>query len=878
MKTIPNSNRVLLILALLGLLSSFVSYADVPLKVSPSLIALKPSSEQKYVLGPYLSYMEDVDGTYSLEQVKKLWQENDKLIQPNYDEVLNLGISESIFWLFVRLDFEDTSEGEVSQWFLELSNPMIKSSELFILNEGKILSHQIVGDSVEVEQKRIHRNFIFDVSNYNNSSVDLIFRIDSHSLISFPLTLWKPEALAMTNRTLEYWLGFYFGLMAVMAIYNFVIYFVIRDKSYLYYVAYILSVILLFLTLSGTCRQYIIGDISYWNERIPMLAGIIAMAFSLKFASAFVSLEKISRKLNRFVNAVVFLILIMGIVTIVKPFDILVPLVYFTGFYSGLLIFLIMYSRRQGSREAMILLVSFSVLIIFVFIYILSALGLAPITLVSQLGLYIGSAFHVIILSLGLANQINVERRKRYQALIRENQAVQNMRRLEERSLENALIDPLTSLPNRAALENFGKDFLQLGDGKKSSLVLALIHLESFQEINHTLGFRSSDLLLEKVASRLNRIAGEFSECITLRVSGGASYSVAKLGASSFVLLFRLNHEKQKYIHDIEHILALLNRPVPVHDMMIDVNARAGVSFSPEHSTNIFTLVRFAQAAVEAQSDNSSVVSVYTSLFSQQAARKLRLINDLRSAIKNNDLYLVFQPQLDIREHKIVSLETLIRWRHPEFGEVGPSEFVLLAEKTGLIDEMTEWVIHQAIESLLWLLEKGLKLRLAINISAKNLLQENFVKDLLAKLSSNNLNPNILTLEVTETSLMQNPEKAIRVLKELHKAGIFIAIDDFGSGYSSLAYIKQLPLSELKIDKSFVSQIDSTHSDRVITKSTIILAHEMGARVCAEGVESSSSLKILAQFDCDIAQGFHIAKPMTRENLLIWIDKSQFMT
>jgi len=158
------------------------------------------------------------------------------------------------------------------------------------------------------------------------------------------------------------------------------------------------------------------------------------------------------------------------------------------------------------------------------------------------------------------------------------------------------------------------------------------------------------------------------------------------------------------------------------------------------------------------------------------------------------------------------------------------------------------------------------------------LTEENFSKRLIAKLDACNLSPNVLTLEVTETSLMQNPEIDIRVLRELHEFGVFIAIDDFGSGYSSLAYIKQLPLSELKIDKSFISQIDSIHSDRVITKSTIILAHEMGARVCAEGVESASCLKILDQFECDLAQGFHIAKPLTKENLLVWIDESQFMT
>lgn len=876
MRVAPSTGNLSYLVVLMTLLFTVLSSADVPLRIS-ALANEQKLTEQGYLLGPYLSYLEDVEGVYTLEQVRSMWLESDKRIQPHYDDVLSLGLSESVYWLFVRLEFEDFAEGETGKWFLELANSLIKSSDLFLFHEDQLLVHQRVNDSPELHSQSNHRNFIFDVSNYNFKKIDLILRVDSHALITLPLTLWKAEALAKNNRTLEYWLGFYFGLMAVMALYNLAIYFVIRDRSYLYYVGYILSAIVFFLTISGMGRQYIPGDVSYWNERIPLISAVFAFAFILKFASAFVSLAKNSRAFNYGVNTLVGVLITIALLSIQYPFEVLIPLFFSTPFIAAVLFYIALFSRNKGSHEANILIVSFSVLLLSIFIFVLSISGLVPHSKVTDLSLYFGSAIQVVLLSLGLANQINIERRKRYQALIRENQAVQNMRNLEERSLEKAMLDPLTQLPNRAALEKLGKSFLQFKDGKRGALALAFVYLDSYQEINHTLGFRSSDLLLEKVANRLNRMAGEFADCMPLQISGTSSHFVTKLDGASFVLLFRLNQEKQKYVDDVEHMLALLNRPVAVHDMMLEVNARVGMSFAPEHSTNIFTLVRFAQAAVEANQEKSKLVTVYSSVVSQQAARKLKLINDLRTAIQNNHLFMVFQPQLDIREHKIVSLEALIRWQHPEFGVVGPNEFVALAEKTGLIDEMTEWVIEHALESLQWLLGKGLKLRLAINISAKNLLQEDFSTKLLKKLEARALSPNSLTLEVTETSLMQNPEIAIRVLRELHELGVVIAIDDFGSGYSSLAYIKQLPLSELKIDKSFISQIDSLHSDRVITKSTIILAHEMGARVCAEGVESASCLKILNQFECDLAQGFHIAKPLNREDLLVWIDESQFM-
>jgi EAL domain-containing protein (putative c-di-GMP-specific phosphodiesterase class I)/GGDEF domain-containing protein len=404
-----------------------------------------------------------------------------------------------------------------------------------------------------------------------------------------------------------------------------------------------------------------------------------------------------------------------------------------------------------------------------------------------------------------------------------------------------------------------------------------LIYLQGYQEINHTLGFRSSDLLLERVAKRINRLAADFEDCLAFKLQGDQNYYAIRVDSLSFAVFFTLKDNKEKYLKDIQHLLELLNRPIELHDMFLDIQARAGVAFAPEHSTNIFTLLRFAQAAVETKVDASITVALYSSMVSQLAARRLKLISGLRRAIHAGELSLVFQAQLDIRERKIVGIEALCRWQHPEYGNVEPSEFVLLAEKTGLIDDLSAWVITEALESLAWFYQRSLKLRLSINISAKNLSNQDFIKNLQSQIESYNLPMKAITLEITETSLMQDPENAIHILNEIHKKGIAVAIDDFGSGYSSLAYIKQLPISELKIDRSFVSQIDSFHSDRVITKSTIVMAHEMGARVCAEGVENASCLKILAQFDCDIAQGFHIAKPLSKEDFVVWMDESQLI-
>ncbi len=864
---VDNAAVLSLVFSLFSLFFSPVLFAEVSLELKPN--------QGSYSAGPYLSYIEDKDDLLELEQVQRLFEGDKKgrvggyEVKQHYEDILSLGLSRSTYWIYLPFELDDSFNGRPDTWLLEIKHPLLIQSDLYLLDQGEVFVHQ---SQEELGAHKQYRNLVFELEGLEPKKYALILRVQSHAMITMPISLWQASALASHNQLVEYWLGFFFGIMMVMAFYNAVVFLVTRDRSYVYYVGYIVFSTLFFLVFTGVGNAYLWGRSPWVNEYLPLASSLMAMAFSLKFAAAFVSLEKISKAHNRLVNISTILVSLAAVVTFYDPYLMLLPTAVLSPFFTLCLLYIGIFARLKGSSAANILLVSFSVLVVSVFVFILMLMGVIPADDFSDLSLFSGSVIQVLVLSLGLANQINVERRKRYQALISENQAVQNMRRVETKSMERAMLDPLTGLPNRAALERFSQEHLDFKQENRSPLVVSLIYLQGYHEINHTLGFRSSDLLIEKVAARLNRIAGEFVDCMPLRLPGGPVHYSAMLDSVSFIVLFRLREEKQKYVNDVEHLLALLNRPIAVHDMMLEINARAGLSFSPEHSTNIFTLIRFAQAAVESDQEQEQPVVLYSSVVSQQAARKLKLINDLRGAIQHDELSLVFQPQLDIRAHKIVSLEALVRWRHPEFGEVGPSEFVILAEQAGLIDELTDWVIHNALESLLWLLEKGLKLGLSINISAKNLSQEQFAQSLEAKMDSFGLAPEALTLELTETSLMQNRDIGIKVLNDLHEAGFVIAIDDFGAGYSSLSYIKQLPLSELKIDKSFVSHIDNVHSDRIITKSTIALAHEMGARVCAEGVESASCLKILDQFDCDVAQGFHIAKPLSKEDLIIWVE------
>lgn len=836
---------------------------------------------QKYILGPYIAYFEDVSGEMNEHQAYERFAHESEEIKLYYEDTFNLGLRDSAYWLKINFKMDFPEDEHKGKWFLELAYPLIKSIDAYFFSQGQLVDHQQASDSSKYLEENFYRHFIFKLkpallSSSSEQSVELLLRVESRALMMLPLILWEGEAFSEHNRLMEYWLGFYFGLMGMMGFYALVVSLNFNDRSYLYFVFYILFSVLFFLNFSGISNRFLAEQSAYWNARVPPVFGFMAMAFILKFSSSFVKLEKFSKRNNSLVNYFFIMMLLLSLASLYEPYDAIIHMSIFVALiFSGFIFYIAVYCYLRGSNSGKILLASFLILFLGIASFTLSLFTFASMSWVDEFGLYAGSALTSLFLSFGLLEQIKEERRQRFQALIRENHAVQNLRKLEEKAALSAMVDPLTALPNRAALERFSHEFLEAKERKVEPLALAFFQVQGYDQVNHSLGFRSGDLLIEKISARLNRAASEIKDSVAIRFSAQDKAHAVRMDSNTFIVLLRMSERKDKSINDVQHLIEILNRPVSVNDMKLEAKVRVGISFLPEHSTNLFTLARFAQAAVESQPGQSGKPVLYSSVIGKEVGRKLKLVSDLRIALQRDEFTLVFQPQLDIQHKQVVAIEALIRWSHPEFGELSPDEFIVLAEQAGLIDGLTYWVVDNALDSLTWLIERGIKLRLSINISARNLSQDNFHKILLKKLEQRALKPSTLTLELTETSLMNEPEMGVKILKEIHQSGITIAIDDYGAGYSSLSYIKELPISEIKIDKRFVKEVDSLHSDRVITKSTIALAHEMGARVCAEGVETAESLRILEQYECDLAQGFHIARPMKKEELLIWMGEYQ---
>lgn len=421
------------------------------------------------------------------------------------------------------------------------------------------------------------------------------------------------------------------------------------------------------------------------------------------------------------------------------------------------------------------------------------------------------------------------------------------------RALEHqAHHDPLTHLYNRHWLAR--EIDRQIHDSPDDTFSLLFIDLDRFKEINDTLGHRIGDELLVELSHRLqNRMAGQ--DCPTARL-GGDEFAVIVSGVRAVLIA--------------QEILQTLREPVALSGMHLEVGAGIGVARYPEDGHDAPSLMRCADIAMYHAKNSALGYSVYSPEIDTFSQDRLALMNDLRSAIRNDELVLFYQPKVNIASGCLVGHEALLRWLHPERGMIPPGSFIPQAEVTDLMHPLTLWVIEGAMHQ--WRLwdDAGNRLSIAINLSSRNLHDDALPDHIAMLLGTYGVDPACIEFEITESAVMDDPEMAMRILHRLRDLGVTLSIDDFGTGYSSLAYLRRLPVQKLKIDASFVMGMQSRREDRVIVESTIGLAHNLGLKVIAEGVEDAEAYRLLAELGCDEAQGYYLARPMPADLLQGW--------
>ncbi len=448
---------------------------------------------------------------------------------------------------------------------------------------------------------------------------------------------------------------------------------------------------------------------------------------------------------------------------------------------------------------------------------------------------------------------------------------VHRLTRLSQEQEQLSSLDPLTGLANRKALHWQVAEAIALHQDWETQrrsgrrLALVLLDLDRFKEVNDALGHHVGDRLLIEVGQRL-------------RAAVRRQDTVARLGGDEFAILMPELTDSEAAVALARGIREALSEPVRLSGLPLDVTSSIGIAMYPEHGSDCPTLLRHADVAMYDAKRRGDAIAVYTPEIDHSSTAQLGLLGDLRRALEQPDdgqIQFHYQPQVEISSGQVVGVEALLRWKHPERGYVNPEELIKTAERSAVMQLLTLRALEEVIAQLARWSDSGIALRAAVNVSMRDLQRPDFPDQLSKLLIRHGVRPGQLQLEITEGALMADPARVLSTLRRLDRLGVALSLDDFGTGYSSMRHLRQLPLSEVKIDRSFVLGMASNDDDAAIVRSIIDLAAALGLRVVAEGVEEERTRRRLAALGCDVAQGWFYARPMPADELVNWMARSR---
>jgi diguanylate cyclase (GGDEF)-like protein/PAS domain S-box-containing protein len=434
----------------------------------------------------------------------------------------------------------------------------------------------------------------------------------------------------------------------------------------------------------------------------------------------------------------------------------------------------------------------------------------------------------------------------------------EELRQHAELSEYQALHDALTGLPNRVLFQDRISQAVLTAEREGGRLGVLLLDLDRFKEINDTLGHAAGDEVLKVVGERLHA-------CLR------ASDTVARLGGDEFGLLLPKQNDPAETVHLLDKLSAAIEEPIDLDGLPLGIEGSIGVAFYPDHGLGVEELVKRADVAMYTAKQENRPYAFYEQAGDTHDPIRLSLVGELRKAIDEHHLVLHYQPKALLEDGSVRSVEALVRWMHPERGLIPPDQFIPQAQETGLMKPLTMYVLKEALRQAREWQDEGLELAVSVNLATRNLIDVAFPDDVAASLEEAGGDPKRLELEITESTMLDDPFRTKVVLDKLHDMGIRLSIDDFGTGYSSLAYLRQLPVDEIKIDRSFVLNMHNSEDDAVIVRSTIDLGRNLGLHVVAEGVETEEHWAQLTALGCELAQGYFLSRPVPPDELKVWL-------
>jgi len=804
----------------------------------------------------YLRFSPEVRLSASEALASRQWQ-------PLPESTPNFGYIQDQIWL----RFPVAADAGVD--LLEINYPQLDYIDFYLFENSRLVNSVHTGDRLPFSQRPVqHPHFLFPIPLSADAGYTVLLRIQTEGAMQAPMRLWDNRsyfAKAFVESQLH---ATYYGILIAVIGFNLFVFAVLREPVYLLYVLSTTGYLMLIGSLNGITYQLFWPDNPEVQNRAMAIIVPMAMSFTLMFSRAFLHLRQSSPGLDRLVLTVLGLNLAMAAANLVLDYNTGMRMSVALVIPSSLLLTVIgPIQWARGNRQAVYYTLAWGALTVGSAITGANKYGWIPNNFITAYGMEAGSALEAMLLSLALALRIYRERQDRLHAREAELRALEARRNAELRLMDQALHHPLTGLPNRSNFELQVNELIRKAPSQR--FAIAVIHLNNLYAVTKTLGHRNTDRILELASQQFNAVARAIPGIIAVEKSEGREYFLASLDPQTFALMSNADHTEAVPRYVLQNIESI-RQPIDFLGMQVPLTPQLGVAIYPDHGKDVTTLIRRAVIAEGSERARERGIAYYKTSRDSYSAERLTLVSELRHALELDQLALYLQPKLCLRTGTIAGFEALIRWPDRE-RQVAPHELIELAEQTGLIKPLTRWVLQEALNLRKQLAAQGAPSHIAVNISPNNLREPDFPLFVQRLMHSQQCPAGELTFEVTETSMMQDPVNSLQALNAIHSAGIPLAIDDFGSGYSSLSYIKQLPATEIKIDRSLISELPEREQDRVIVRTTIEMCQSLGYTVVAEGVENEATLKLLQDMGCDQVQGFILAPPQPVDRILTWL-------
>jgi len=793
-----------------------------------------------------------VDTTSELTLSQLLADKTRLVHQPLSD--IPWSFTQQAYWIHLKIHNQNEHAVDIVSHF---SNPMLEQLAIYQILSNELVEEKELGWQVP-ELSRFDRSIAsYEIQIQKQSSVELYIRIATEGIAKTPINLYvKDDFSNLVRFTFLIW-GSFVGILIVMSLYNLVLFLGLQDSVYLLYIGYITSVLMMLGVVIGF-GHYIWPEsiIRFLRENI-VAVNTSLMIFTLSFALSFFNALENKTRTVIFCSSYLIYLIVFSFISMLLPEYIAAPIFFLSmAFLYPAATILIIQQYKLNSRWARLYIVSWVPLILGGTIQPLGLTGVIEESFLIHHALMIGVLFEIVLMAMALAKRMQFKK---------------------ELALYSATHEPETHLANSNLLEAKIQELLK----HNVNFAVCIVEIADFSSLLPYISNADNNDITIMVAQAIERKLYREENFYVLE-SNNKTTKLAKINDGVFAVLIEVTsgiiNEKERLKGQLAFLQQDMAKGAQVGNLFVNLSTNVGISLLEQQGDHLAPdIIKQAYQALEQGKRESSGFGIYQPEEALNVTQRLALAADLQQALRNNELELYHQPQINIDEYIVDGSEVLLRWKHKEHGFIPPDVFIKLAEDTGIINELTLWVVNAACKDLERIIELGHKNHnVSVNISGKDISEVNFLRNIKKITSNYNIPLSNLTFELTESVMVNDFHHLSQIMSELSSMGIHVAIDDYGTGYSSLLYISQLPFNEIKIDKSFVMDLDRSERNLTIVRTTIEMAKNLGLKVVAEGIESKAIEDVLKSQGCHIAQGYYYQRPIGFTAYLEWLGNQRY--